>query len=39
MIDASITQHGFRATFRSWSAAMTNVPREVCELCLGHQVA
>ena len=26
-----ITTHGFRSTFRDWSADQTNYPREVCE--------
>ncbi|MEL6949817.1 MAG: integrase arm-type DNA-binding domain-containing protein [Pseudomonadota bacterium] len=30
------TPHGFRATFRNWSAEKTNVPREVCEAALAH---
>ena len=30
--------HGFRASFRSWSAAETNFPREVCEHALAHVV-
>ena len=29
---------GFRASFRSWSAAETNFPREVCEHALAHVV-
>jgi integrase len=32
----SQTVHGHRATFRSWSAAETNFPREVCERALAH---
>ena len=28
--------HGFRASFRTWSAEMTNHPREVCEMALAH---
>ena len=31
--------HGFRSTFRDWSAEHTNHPREVCELALAHTVA
>jgi integrase len=30
--------HGFRAAFRSWAAAETNFPREVCERALAHVV-
>jgi integrase len=28
--------HGFRSSFRDWSAEATNTPREVAETCLGH---
>lgn len=28
--------HGFRATFRTWAAEITNYPREVCEMALAH---
>jgi integrase len=31
-----ITIHGFRSSFRTWSAAETNFPREVCERALAH---
>lgn len=30
--------HGLRSTFRSWAAEKTDVPREVAELCLAHEV-
>ncbi|MEO0364960.1 MAG: integrase arm-type DNA-binding domain-containing protein [Pseudomonadota bacterium] len=30
------TPHGFRSTFRNWSAEKTNVPREICEAALAH---
>jgi integrase len=33
-----VTVHGFRSTFRDWSAETTNFPREVCELALAHAV-
>ncbi|MEV8468644.1 tyrosine-type recombinase/integrase [Fluviibacterium sp. DFM31] len=33
-----VTVHGFRSTFRDWSAEMTNVPREVAEMSLSHTV-
>ena len=33
-----VTVHGFRATFRTWSAVETNFQREVCEQSLGHVV-
>lgn len=31
-----VTQHGFRATFRTWSQEHTNYAEEVCELALAH---
>ena len=31
-----LTVHGFRSTFRDWSAEQTAYPREVCELALAH---
>jgi integrase len=30
------TVHGFRSTFRDWSAEQTAYPREVCEAALAH---
>ena len=30
------TMHGFRSTFRDWSAEQTSFPREVCEAALSH---
>ena len=32
----SLTVHGFRSTFRDWSAEMTSFPRKVCEQALAH---
>ena len=34
----SFTAHGFRSSFRDWSAERTNVPRAVCEAALAHVV-
>lgn len=31
-----VTQHGFRATFRTWAQELTSYPEEVCELALAH---
>jgi integrase len=31
-----VTQHGFRATFRTWAQEHTNYPEEVPELALAH---
>ncbi len=33
-----LTVHGFRSTFRDWTAERTNYPREVCEMALAHTV-
>ena len=32
----NITSHGFRSSFRNWTAEKTNFPREVCEMALAH---
>lgn len=33
---ATLTTHGFRSSFRDWSAERTNIPRDVCEAALAH---
>jgi len=33
-----ITVHGFRSTFRDWTAELTAYPREVAEMALAHTV-
>lgn len=33
-----ITVHGFRSTFRDWTAEQTNFPREVAEMALAHTI-
>lgn len=33
-----ITVHGFRSSFRDWTAERTSTPRDVCEAALAHQV-
>ena len=33
-----ITTHGFRSTFRDWSADKTNYDRAVCEHVLAHKL-
>jgi integrase len=33
-----ITVHGFRSTFRDWTAERTNFPREVAEAALAHAI-
>ena len=35
-IDA--TAHGFRSSFRVWTAERTTIPREVCEAALAHTI-
>lgn len=32
------TSHGFRSTFRDWTAEETNTPREVAEMALAHAI-
>lgn len=32
------TAHGFRSTFRDWTAEFTNYPHEVCEMALAHTI-
>jgi integrase len=33
---AEVTVHGFRSTFRDWSAACTGYAHEVCKMELAH---
>lgn len=33
-----LTIHGFRSTFRDWSAEETHYPRDVCEMALAHKI-
>ena len=33
-----VTVHGFRSSFRDWTAECTAYPREVCEMALAHAV-
>lgn len=33
-----LTVHGFRSTFRDWTAEQTSYPREVCEMALAHAI-
>lgn len=34
-----LTAHGFRSTFRDWTAERTSYPREVAEMALAHAVS
>lgn len=38
-MDVDTTAHGFRSSFRDWTAEQTNYPREVCEAALAHTIA
>jgi len=33
-----LTVHGFRSTFRDWSAELTNHPNHICEMALAHTI-
>ena len=33
-----VTVHGFRSTFRDWVSEATEVPREIAEMCMAHDV-
>lgn len=33
-----VTVHGFRSTFRDWTAEQTSYPRDVCEMALAHAI-
>jgi integrase len=33
------TAHGFRSSFRDWSAECTNYSREICEMALAHTIS
>lgn len=35
---ADVTVHGFRSTFRDWSAELTNYPNHICEMALAHTI-
>jgi integrase len=37
--NASVTVHGFRASFKTWAAERTNYPREVVETALAHRAS
>jgi integrase len=37
-LDADLTVHGFRSTFRDWAGETTAYPREVIEMALAHQL-
>jgi integrase len=34
----SVTVHGFRSTFRDWTAERTDTPRDVAEMALAHAI-
>ena len=33
-----ITAHGFRSSFRDWASERTNIPHDVCEAALAHNL-
>ena len=35
-LEIGAVPHGFRSSFRDWTAECTETPREVCELALAH---
>ena len=35
-LEINAVPHGFRSSFRDWTAECTDAPREVCELALAH---
>jgi integrase len=37
-LTTGITAHGFRSSFRDWTAEKSNMPGEIAELCLAHTV-
>jgi len=37
-MDCDITTHGFRSSFRDWSAEVAHAPREVAEAALAHRL-
>ena len=37
-MDVDTTAHGFRSSFRDWSAEQTNYPRDVAEMALAHTI-
>ncbi|MCX5542588.1 tyrosine-type recombinase/integrase [Paraburkholderia sp. CNPSo 3076] len=38
-MNLEVTAHGFRSTFRDWTAERTAFPREVCEMALAHTIS
>jgi integrase len=38
-MDSPVTVHGFRSTFRDWTADCTEYPNELCEMALAHTVS
>ena len=38
-MDVDAVPHGFRSTFRDWSAELTNYSNELCEAALAHTIA
>ncbi|HSF12106.1 MAG TPA: integrase arm-type DNA-binding domain-containing protein [Erythrobacter sp.] len=38
-LEADVTVHGFRSTFRDWASETTGFSHEVCEMALAHTIA
>jgi integrase len=38
-MEVDAVPHGFRSTFRDWSAELTDYPNELCQAALAHTVA
>jgi integrase len=37
-LKGTVTVHGMRASFRTWTNDVTHFSRDICEVCLGHTV-
>ena len=38
-LNANVTAHGFRSTFRDWASETTNYPSEAIEMALAHSIS
>jgi integrase len=38
-IEAAVTVHGFRSSFRDWAGNVSNFPREITETALAHVIS
>jgi integrase len=37
-IEATVTVHGFRSSFRDWAGNVSNFPREITETAVAHVI-